>query len=152
MERQTESMAMLGYSAIVGWMLAMGANPPAAANDFERALSAYEQGRYQTAFKLVKTSAEQGQVQAQHVLGIMYSQGLGVQSDEYSAFDWCKRAAENGVLEAQYQLGIMYLQGEGVTEDHDQAHKWLWMAADRGYPQASQVLQYIYSDDFTVGC
>lgn len=152
MEKQTESIALLGYSAIVGCVLAMGASPQAAGDEFERALSAYERGQYQSAFSLVKTSAELGKAQAQHVLGVMYRQGLGVEPDEYSAFDWCKRAAESGLLEAQYQLGLMYLQGEGVTEDDDEAQKWLWAAADRGYPQASQVLQYIYSDDFTVGC
>ena len=142
-----------GSSALFGLALALAAQSPASALDaFEHALSAYEQENYQSAYQLVKHSAIRGNAQAQHILGVMYRKGLGVEPDEYTAFDWCKQAAENGLLEAQFQLGLMYLQGEGVTEDEEQAQQWLWLAADRGYPQASEVLQFIFSQDFTVGC
>jgi TPR repeat protein len=153
MKKQPYSAAHAVPSVLVGCVLALGGGDCALANnEFEKALAAYEQGRYRTAFSLVKVSAERGGVQAQHILGVMYRRGLGVPEDEYAAFDWCRRAAENGLLEAQFQLGLMYLEGEGVTEDHDEAQKWLWAAADRGYPQASEVLQFIFSRDFAVGC
>jgi TPR repeat protein len=82
----------------------------------------------------------------------MYRTGVGVQRDEYRAFELCKLAAKAGLLEAQFQLGLMYLQGEGVTENDDEARKWIWAAADRDYPQAKEVLQFIISADFGMGC
>lgn len=140
-------------SVLLAGALSMTCNPWAeAGTEMERALSAYEQGHYRTAYQLIRRDAEHGSAQAQHVLGVMYRKGLGVDADEYTAFEWCRQAAENGLLEAQFQLGLMYLQGEGVTEDDEQAQHWLWIAADRGYPQASEVLQYIFSMDYTMGC
>ena len=53
-------------------------------------------------------------------------------------------------------MGLMYLEGEGTTEDENEAQNWLWSAADRGYPQASEVLTYIFSEDYhlehDIGC
>ena len=153
MDNKWDASVAKGSSALLGILLALSTQQPAIAGGaFEQALSAYEQGHYKTAYQLVKYSAERGNAQAQHILGVMYLKGLGVEPDEYTAFDWCKQAAENGLLEAQFQLGLMYLQGEGVTEDEEQAQQWLWTAADRGYPQASEVLQFIFSQDHTVGC
>ena len=138
-------------TAALGWVLALGPSP-AAADSYQRGLAAYQQGDYLRAFDLLKASAENGEPHAQHLLGTMYRRGLGVKENEYEGFEWCKRAAEEGLLEAQFQLGLMYLQGEGVTENDDEAQKWLWAAADRGYPQATEVLQYIFTSDFGVGC
>jgi TPR repeat protein len=141
------------YAASAGCALALALGSVAeAADDYQRGLNAYQLGNYRTAFKLLKVSAENGEPQAQHLLGTMYRLGLGVPENEYEGFFWSKRAAEEGLLEAQFQVGLMYLQGEGVTENDDEAQKWLWSAADRGYPQATEVLQYIYSNDFGVGC
>ena len=154
MQKQSKSTASFRSSALGACLLGLigSSSSVAAGSQFERALAAYEQGRYSTAFQLVKSHAEQGEAQAQHVLGIMYRKGIGVAADEYTAFEWCKQAAESGLLEAQFQLGLMYLEGEGVTEDDDEAQRWLWAAADRGYPQATEVLQFIFSEDYSVGC
>lgn len=127
-----------------------------AKSEYELGLQAFDKGKYVEAFSLIKSSAEKGEVKSQFILSTMYRRGLGVEADEYEGFAWCKKAAEEGHLEAQFQLGLMYLEGEGISEDETEAQNWLWAAADRGYPQASEVLTYIFSDDYHqeygIGC
>lgn len=118
------------------------------AGEYEQGLAAFNKGKYTQAFQLIMASAERGDVRSEFILSTMYRRGLGVKADEYKGFDWCKKAAEEGHLEAQFQLGLMYLEGEGISEDETQAQNWLWSAADRGYPQASEVLTYIFSEDY----
>jgi len=126
------------------------------AGEYELGLKAFNQSQYAEAFRLIKVSAERGEARGQFILSTMYRRGLGVEADEYEGFAWCKMAAEEGHIEAQFQLGLMYLEGEGITEDETEAQNWLWAAADRGYPQASEVLTYIFSndyyDEYGIGC
>ena len=128
------------------------ATPAVADSVFDQGVAAYDQGRYSKAFELIKTSAQRGVGQAQHLLATFYRRGIGVPENEYEGFSWCRHAAEQGVLEAQFQLGLMYLEGEGVTEDEEKAVEWLWAAADRGYPQATELLQYVLNHDTGYGC
>ena len=113
-------------------------------------LTAYKNGEYSKAFELFKLSAESGAAKSQLILSTMYRQGLGVEQNEYEGFYWCKQAAEQEVLEAKFQLGIMYMEGEGVSDDEDEAIKWLWDASSQGYPQATEMLQYVFSEEFDI--
>ncbi len=155
MENRSHTIKQLLLSAVVGGMIGLS---PTALNgaEHELGLDAFNKGQYTKAYRLIKVSAERGELNSLFILSTLYQLGLGVEIDEYEAFHWCKMAAEEGHLEAQFQLGLMYLEGEGVTEDETEAQKWLWAAADRGYPQASEVLTYILSDDyhqeFGIGC
>ncbi|MCU7931284.1 MAG: sel1 repeat family protein [Candidatus Thiodiazotropha sp. (ex Codakia rugifera)] len=117
-----------------------------------RLFSGHRPEEQEKAFQCLEEHAKQGDIRAQYLVSTMYNSGHGVEKDEYNAYKWCRQAAEEGLLEAQFQLGLMYLNGEGITPDDDEAIKWLWAAADRGYPQASEVLQFIFSDDFGLGC
>ena len=49
--------------------------------------------------------AEQGDAEAQSVLGLMYSLGLGVPQDSQEAVKWYRRAAEQGNAGVQSNLG-----------------------------------------------
>ncbi len=120
--------------------------------EHELGMEAFKKGQYTEAFRLIKVSAENGSVESQFILSTMYRHGLGIEADEYAGFFWCKKAAEEEHVEAQFQLGLMYLGGEGVTEDETEAQEWLWAAAERGYPQATELLTFIYSDDYGIGC
>ena len=140
---------------VAGW--AIGLSPIALKGaEYELGLEAFNKGQYTKAFRLIKLSAKEGDVKSLYILSTLYRRGLGIEADEYEGFNLCKMAAEEGHLEAQFQLGLMYLEGEGVTADETEAQNWLWTAADRGYPQASEVLQYIfsdeYADEFNIGC
>ena len=119
-------------------------------DNYTQGITAYENGEYSKAFDLMKLSAESGVAKSQLILSIMYRRGLGIEKDEYEGFYWCKQAAEQEILEAKFHLGLMYMEGEGVTEDEDEAVKWLWDAASLGYPQATEILQYVFSEDFDI--
>ena len=65
----------------------------------------------------LKKAAEQGDVEAQISLGIMYTKGKGVPVDIAQTVYWFRKAAEQGDAKAQFSLGVMYALGEGVPED-----------------------------------
>ena len=53
-------------------------------------------GWAETQFEEIKEMAEQGNVNAQVAIGLMYSTGEGVVQDSKQAFKWCTKAAEQG--------------------------------------------------------
>ena len=76
-------------------------------------------------------SADAGEATAQHALGFLYSDGLGVPQDHVEAAGWYRRAAEQGEATAQHALGVMYYDGLGVSQDYVEAHIWLNLAASQ---------------------
>ena len=76
--------------------------------------------------------AEQGDAEAQSVLGLMYSLGLGVPQDSQEAVKWYKRSAEQGFAHGQFSLGVMYYFAEGVPKDHVLSYKWFNLSAAQG--------------------
>jgi TPR repeat protein len=93
-------------------------------------------------------AAEQGDVNAQFNLGLMYDNGLGVLEDNATSIMWFTKAAEKGYAGAQRSLGIMYDIGEGVPEDNATAVMWYTKAAeqDDGAAQYSLGLMYATGD------
>ena len=79
-----------------------------------------------------RKSAEQGDADAQHNLGVMYKKGLGVPQDYKEAVNWYRKSAEQGDAWAQDALGLMYRQGLGVPQDNVYAHMWFNIAASNG--------------------
>ncbi len=55
-------------------------------------------GEFEDTLKL----AEQGNSSAQNTIGVMYSNGEGVDKDGNEAIIWYKKAAEHGNISAQY--------------------------------------------------
>ena len=101
---------------------------------FDDALIAYQKGNYQTAFRIYKGLAEQGNPRAQNNLANLYDTGQGVARDLKQAAHWYSKAAMQGHLIAQYNLGNMYDYGLGVPQDYAQAHMWLNLAASKFPP------------------
>jgi len=81
--------------------------------------------------------AEQGNAEAQNLLGEMYFLGKGVKQDYQEAAKWYRKAAEQGDANAQYNLGFMYENGQGVKQDYQEAAKWYRMAA-KWYRKAAE--------------
>ena len=79
--------------------------------------------------EIMKKRAEQGNANAQFILGGMYAYGEGVPEDDAEAVRWYRMAAEQGYANAQNNLGVMYANGEGVPEDYVQAYAWYSIAA-----------------------
>lgn len=100
---------------------------------------------YNTAFKLFKPLAEQGNAEAQANLGLMYERGQGVDPDFSKAFKWYRAAAEKGTAWAQYNLGIAYLNGHGTEKNENEAAKWFRKAALQGVTRAQEILGSMYN-------
>ncbi|NOR65247.1 MAG: AAA family ATPase [Candidatus Scalindua sp.] len=115
------------------------------AEKYTKGSSFYGQEEYKEAAVWYRKAAEQGHAQAQSNLGIMYSQGQGVEKDYNEAVKWCRKAAEQGNEQAQGMLGVMYSKGHGVEKDYNEAVKWCRKAADQGNEQAQSMLGVMYS-------
>ena len=80
-------------------------------------------------------AAENGDANAQHYLGIIYSAKIG-SKDLAEAAKWYRKAASQGVAKSQFALGLIYEKGKGVKKDLAEAAKWYGEAAARGDAEA----------------
>ena len=83
--------------------------------------------------------AEQGFAEAQSVLGLMYTLGLGVPQDKQEAVKWYKRSAEQGFAHGQFSLGVMYYFAEGVPKDDVLSYKWFNLSAAQGNKNSAEL-------------
>jgi len=106
--------------------------------------SAYNARNYALALREVTPLAKAGNADAQHLLGLMYYMGRGVQRDYRQAFSWHYKAALQGKADAQYVIGAMYYTGNAVPQDHKLAVEWFRKAAEQGHPDAQHALGLMY--------
>ena len=102
---------------------------------------------YVEAVKNFLKAAEQGNAEAQYVLGFCYEMGQGVSQDYEEAVRWYRLAAEQGNVDAKWQLGCCYERGYGVPKDIDEALKWYRLAAEQGV----FIYQYALAGSFEAG-
>ncbi len=132
-------------AATVAFTLTIGAAGPAMTAGFGDGLSAYRNGNPAAAWRVFMPLAEQGDVQAQNMLGWMYSLGNdGWPEDNQQAANWFQKAAAQGSSSAQYNLGRMYADGEGVRRNYRQAARWFTEAAGQGNQRAQLQLAKLY--------
>jgi TPR repeat protein len=79
---------------VVAIILILGFAAPAAA--VEDADAALKRRDYQTAVRLIRPLAEQGNAHAQYNLGVLYDNGLGVPLDKVRAYVWFTLSAAQG--------------------------------------------------------
>ena len=89
-------------------------------------------------------AAEQGDVDAQLKLGIMYAEGRRVRQDDEEAVKWYRLAAEQGHAIGQNNLGLMYAEGRGVRQDDEEAVKLFGLAAEQGNANGQYNLGAMY--------
>ena len=115
---------------------------------FEEGKAAYLRKDYVTAAKEFRPLAEKGNVQAQVMLGWMYSDGLGVQKDYKEAMKWTLKAAavdgDPAAAKAQHNLGVAYENGLGVAIDNEKAAYWYQKGAKNGDASAQCNLGTLY--------
>jgi Sel1 repeat len=97
-----------------------------------RHLSKARQSGPQDKIAAIRMAAEQGSVEAQSELGMMYHSGQGVTQDYPQAVYWYTKAAEQGDPNAQNSLGFIFYKGQGVVQDYTQAAYWFRKAAEQG--------------------
>ena len=110
-------------------LLALGLSEPVLAGPLEDARAAYGKEDYTTALRLFRPLADQGDADAQSMLGLMYDNGQGVPKDYAQAVKWYRLAANQGYASAQANLGNMYYLGQGVPKDYVLAYMWRNLAA-----------------------
>ena len=99
---------------------------------FDEGMAAWERGDFASALREWRPLAEQGNVEAQVYLGLMYYNGEGLPQDYAEAVRWYRKAAAQGLAEAQHYLGQMYETSQGVPQNYAQAYKWYNIAAAQG--------------------
>lgn len=88
----------------------------------------YGQGveqNYQTAASWFLGPAEEGDTQAQAVLGLLYMTDMLGTRDLKKSFEWYYKSANGGNQNAQSFVAMAYATGEGTEADRIQAYKWL---------------------------
>jgi TPR repeat protein len=128
---------------IVATAFALGLQASAHAG-FTEGANAYNARNYALALKEVTPLAQAGNADAQHLLGLMYYMGRGVQRDYKEAFAWHYKAAVQGKADAQYVIGAMYYTGNAVPLDQKMAVKWFRKAAEQGHAAAQHALGLMY--------
>ena len=114
--------------------LAMGV--PAAAQDVEAGVRAWQAERYDEAVRNWRPLADRGDADAQFNLGHAYRLGRGVPQNLNLAEQWYERAARAGHVEAQAMYGLILFQ----NGRRDEAMPYVQQAAERGDARA----QYVY--------
>jgi TPR repeat protein len=104
---------------------------------------AYEQQEYATAFKEFMPLAQQGNAEAEFLLGRMYLMGRGVLQDQVEADRLFRASAAQGNADAEFFLGApSVLRHENVAE----GLKWLRLSAEQGNQDAQLLLGKTYLD------
>lgn len=102
------------------------------AASYEEGKQAYLNKDYESALKILKPLAEEGDSQAQITMGLMYDYGHGVEKDPAESIKWYRMAAEQGVPLVQHDIGVKYFQGQGVKQNYLEAAKWWELSASAG--------------------
>lgn len=116
------------------------------------------QKNVQESFRLLELAANQdiviemngikspniGVVQAEHMIGHRYHQGVGVGKDLQKAFEWYTRAIKHEGGMAANNIGIMYQIGEGVNQDRQMAINYFKLSASREVVRSMESLAYAY--------
>ena len=95
---------------------------------FQDGLLAYHRGDHAVAMEIWRPLAERGNASAQYMVGYLYAQGEGVESNSGKAAKWYHRAADQGDPDAQLNLGLLYVNGVGVKKGYVSAYKWFALA------------------------
>jgi uncharacterized protein len=116
----------------------------AAAGPLDDGQAAYQRGDFATALQIFRPLAEQGNAEAQRMLGAAFASGQGVPQDFVQAMIWYSEAADQGDPDAQSNLGAMYANGWGVPQDYAQAVVLYRQAGMRGNAGAQSNLGLMY--------
>ena len=94
--------------------------------DFKAGEEAHQRGDYATALKEFRPVAQQGDADAQFILGVMYSKGQGVPQDDVQAYMWVNLAAAQGIEDARKARDILakHMTHAQMDEARRLAREW----------------------------
>jgi hypothetical protein len=130
----------IGAAVALAAIMSVLSFAPLTAGQLEDAVAAYVRGDSETAVRLLRPLAEQGDVEAQYHLGVV----TYIRGDNETAVRLLRPLAERGHAGAQYHLGTRYFTGAGVPQDYAEALKWFRLSADQGNPDGQGALGSMY--------
>lgn len=104
----------------------------------------HQAGENEKAAEYFRKSAEQGNIEGQYGLAIMYTAGDGVPKDMNEAKKWFTQAAEQGSAKSIHALAEIYMSGNGVDPNSPEALSWIKRAADTDSISAINALAAAY--------
>ena len=93
-----------------------------------------DKSKQEQAFQVAKKAANEGNLDAALLLGLMYEQGIFVTASETDAVHWYQQAEKNPV--GAFLLGTHLSQGTGVAQDLEKGHALLQTSAQAGFSYA----------------
>jgi hypothetical protein len=84
------------------------------------------------AVKWYKKAAEQGNAEAEAMLGATYLFGGGVYYNYYEGMRLLRESANGGIVESNFTIGLIFANGSGVPQDYAEAAQWYRRGAERG--------------------
>ena len=112
----------------------------------DEATSAFSAGKLEIAKAEFRKLAEQGNPEAEFMLGVMYFQGRGFKQDRSIAAIWFHKAALKGHGGAQLAFGSVHIRGVGVYQNLHQAYKWLALATSSKSGKISEQAKNLLKD------
>jgi len=100
------------------------------------AIENYLKGDYTTAITTLLPYRDSGVPLAQHLMGVMYRDGKGVQKDYREAVKWFQRSGNRGLAASLFALGQLHKKGLGVKRNPKRGNDLIRRAAAAGYPKA----------------
>jgi uncharacterized protein len=121
--------------------LAAAAAPPKqpVKDPLEPARAALRTLQFDKAISLLDAAGTKGNADAQYLLGLIYLNGVGVESDDARARALLQSAAEHGQGAAAYVLAGEYARTAEAPPEA--ARRWLELSAKLGYARAVDALQ-----------
>ena len=113
----------------------------AAECDIDLTLEHFINGEYETAAQYAIPCAENGDVDAQAILGDYY---FYEEQNYEAAFQWLEKSSKQGDPYSFFMLGLMYENGYYVEKNHTAAIEYYEIAANEGITEAKFNLGYIY--------
>ena len=98
------------------------------------------------AVKYFKEAAQEGFVDAQYLLALLYDQGMGVPEDKQQALQWGLLAAAQGHIPAMYASAVWLERGYNQKPEPVIALSFYEQAAAKGHTNAMRSLIAIYSE------
>lgn len=109
--------------------------------------AAYVSGDYKSAIRELTPFAEQGNAEAQYLLGASYANASPPEQDYLKAERWLQAAAEQGHTDAMVDIAKLNLFYKN-ERDVKKAIPWYMKAADLGHPEAQFMIgTYYFSED-----
>jgi len=113
-------------------------------HDYTKAIDLLKKATEQPNYDPVFRQRRLGVAEAEHMLGILYSQGIHVRQDKFVAATWFERAVDHEYGSSANNLGLMYMNGDGLTRDLKRAEDLFLFAFSHGDHNAADNLTILY--------